>query len=107
LDSLARKSRHAVEREVLWDTAPLVAPRALDLAFLATQVPCVLHGRFGAGDIEWRCSVIELEAGKLAGPNQVGEMRFGLPKQLARGHFVASCGFHSGTLEDVEIACKT
>ena len=80
LYDLAGQARNTVERKITRYAASFVFSPALDLTFLATKITGVLHGGFGARDIERRVEPIGLEEGEPLLRKQVGESNFRLTK---------------------------
>ena len=52
LNDLTGETRYATEREIRGNAPALIPGRALDLAFLAPQIPSVLHRRLEAREVE-------------------------------------------------------
>ena len=71
------------------DAAPFLFAGSLDFRFLALQVPCVLHRRFDAGDVDGPAFRGLEKSGNRAGRNQIREPDFWLPEQLAGGNSIA------------------
>ena len=87
MDHLPRQTGNTIERKIARNATTLVPPRAVNLAFLATQVTRVLYRRLDARKVDRPAPRIDVEKDAPVGQHGL-EPDLGLPQQLACRHSI-------------------
>src|SRR5262249_5189848 len=94
----AGKTRNPVECEINGDATSLVSLRPFDLAFLTSQIACVLHRSLETRKVDVPALRIDAQPDGIF-VEQLSKPHFGLPKQSAGRHALPRRSTHERVVE--------